>query len=218
VTWRPLAVLVIVGVVCLACGGAGQVTPTSIPGGSPTGAGATVATPSALATPGAVTSPEPASNAPSLLPSDAVVVDLSLLDHLPATVDGLPVEPDAETSASIATSPGLASDASAIAIARVVSATSDDLAIASVVRLRTGPFSEASYDVWRRTYDRAACEPAGGVATTAERRIAGRDLFVGACNGGAQTYHVALGDDVLVSVTAIGSRGFGDLLVAGLRE
>ena len=145
-------------------------------------------------------------------------MDLSLLDHLPATVDGLPVEADAETSASIAASPSLASDASAIAIARVVAPTSDDLAIASIVRLRSGPFSDASFDTWRSTYDRAACEPAGGLAATDEQQIGGRDVFVGTCNGGAQTYHVALGDDILVSVTAIGSRHLGDQLVAALRE
>lgn len=150
--------------------------------------------------------------------SGGVVVDLALLDHLPLTVDGLPVEPDAETSATIAASPTLASDASAIAIARIVSPATEDLAIASVVRLRAGPFSDGSYETWRTTYDRAACEPAGGLAATDEQQIAGREVFVGACNGGAQTYHVALTDDILVSITAIGARHLGDLLVAGLRE
>jgi hypothetical protein len=147
-----------------------------------------------------------------------VIVDLALIDHLPATVDGLPIEADAETSATIAASPSLASDASAIAIARVLSPDSDDLAIASIVRLRAGPFDEASYLQWRTTYDRAACEPAGGLAATDEQQIAGRQVFVGACNGGAQTYHVALTDEVLVSITAIGERHLGELLVAGLRE
>jgi hypothetical protein len=147
-----------------------------------------------------------------------VVVDLSLLDHLPATVDGLSVEPDAETSASIAASPGLAADASAIAIARVVAPASDDLAIASIVRLRSAPFDDAAYAAWRTTYDQAACEPAGGVAATSEQQVGGRQVFVAACNGGAQTFHVALDDDVLISITAIGERHLGDLLVAGLRE
>lgn len=150
--------------------------------------------------------------------ASGVAVDLSLLDHLPSTVDGLPVEADAETSASIAASPGLASDASAIAIARVVATASDDLAVASIVRLRSGPFDVEGYDRWRATYDEAACEPAGGVAATSQRQVDGRTVFVAACNGGAQTFHVALGDDVLVSITAIGERQLGDLLVAGLRE
>ncbi len=150
--------------------------------------------------------------------SSGVAVDLSLLDHLPSTVDGLPVEADAETSASVAASPGLASDASAIAIARVVAAASDDLAVASIVRLRSGPLDAASYGRWRTTYDEAACAPAGGVAATTQRVVDGRTVFATACNGGAQTYHVALGDDILVSITAIGGRQLGDLLVAGLRE
>lgn len=150
--------------------------------------------------------------------SGGVEVDLSLLDHLPATVDGLAVEADAPTSVSIAASPSLASDASAIAIAQVIAPASDDLAIASIVRLRSGPFSDASFARWRSTYDQAACEPAGGLAATDEQQIGGRRVFVGACNGGAQTYHVALTDDILVSITAIGERHLGDLLVAGLRE
>ncbi len=150
--------------------------------------------------------------------SGGVAVDLSLLDHLPATVDGLPVEADAETSASIAASPSLASDASAIAVAQIIAPGTDDLAIASIVRLRSGPFSDASFKTWRTTYDQAACEPAGGLAATHEQQIGGRQVFVGACNGGAETYHVALTKDILVSITAIGARHLGDLLVAGLRE
>lgn len=194
-----------------ACGSATDASPAP---------SATVKLPSltAAAPPTVAASPAPASASPSAASSGAVVVDLTLLDHLPATVDGLPVEADAETSASIAASPSLASDASAIAIARVVSTETDDLAIASIVRLRSGPFSEASYLVWRTTYDRAACEPAGGLAATDEQQIGGRQVFVGACNGGAQTYHIALTDDILVSITAIGARHLGELLVAGLRE
>ena len=196
-----------------ACGGATDVT-------SPPSATVSPPTPTGAASPTVVASPEApsASASASAASSGAVVVDLTLLDHLPATVDGLPVESDAETSASIASSPSLASDASAIAIARVVSADSDDLAIVSIVRLRASPFDEASYLEWRATYDRAACEPAGGLAATDEQQIAGRQVFVGACNGGAQTYHIALTEDILVSITAIGERHLGELLVAGLRE
>jgi hypothetical protein len=175
-------------------------------------------TPTGAASPTVVASPEAPSASASVASSGAVVVDLTLLDHLPATVDGLPVESDTETSASIASSPSLASDASAIAIARVVSAESDDLAIVSIVRLRAGPFDEASYLEWRATYDRAACEPAGGLAATDEQQVGGRQVFVGACNGGAQTYHIALTEDILVSITAIGERHLGELLVAALRE
>jgi hypothetical protein len=154
----------------------------------------------------------------SVASTSGVAVDLSLLDHLPTTVDGLPLEPDAETSASVAASPGLASDATAIAIARVVAAPRGDIAIANVVRLRSGPLDAEAYGRWRATYDEAACEPAGGVAATDQRQISGRTVFVAACNAGAQTYHVALGDDIQVSITAIGGRQLGDLLVAGLRE
>ena len=96
---------------------------------------------------------------------------------------------------------------------------SDDLAVASIVRLRSGPFDDASFGRWRatRTTGRRASRPAAW-RRPSEQQIGGRRVFVAACNGGAQTYHVALGDDVLVSITAIGERHLGDLLVAGLRE
>jgi hypothetical protein len=193
--------VLLLGVALGACGGRTDATPGPSVTGSP-------ASQSAGASPTVTTSPA----------SPSVVVDLTLLDHLPATVDGLSVEADAETSASIAASPSLASDASAIAIARVVATESDDLALASIVRLRSGPFTEASFLVWRTTYDQAACEPAGGLAATEQQQIGGREVFVGVCNGGAQTYHIALTDDILVSITAIGARHLGELLVAGLRE
>jgi hypothetical protein len=209
------AVLVFIAMGAAACNGA-QSAPTAT--GAPTAIAPTppASVPVASATP-IVTPSTPASSAPSP-GTGGVIVDLSLLEHLPGTVDGLPVEPDAATSTSIAGSPGLAADASAIAIGRVVAPGSDDLAIASIVRLRSGPFDDAAFATWRATYDQAACEPAGGVAATSERQVGGRQVFVAACNGGAQTFHVALGDDFIVSITAIGERHLGDLLVAGLRE
>ena len=207
----------IVALASVACGAAsGPTSPSIAPSATvstPTGS-ASLAPPS----PSAAVSPSSPAPASSEGESDGVAVDPSLLEHLPATVDGLPVEPDAETAATIAESPGLATDASAIAIGRVVAPASDDLAVASIVRLRSGPFDDAAFGLWRTTYDRAACEPAGGVAATGEQQVAGRRVFVAACNGGARTYHVVLGDDVLVSITAIGERHLGDLLVAGLRE
>jgi hypothetical protein len=199
----------------LACGGATERTGSpSATLGLPTPTAQTV--PAISPTPAIAPSPS-TSATPSAGASGGVVVDLSLLDHLPATVDGLPVEADAVVSATIAASPGLSSDASAIALARVV-APGGDFAIASIVRLRSGPFSDASFELWRTTYDQAACEPAGGLAASHEQQIGGRQVFVGACNGGAETYHVALTRDILVSITAIGSRHLGDLLVAALRE
>ena len=153
---RAWVALLVVVVGLMGCGGSRDPasSPTREPVGPSATASATTLTSSPAVTPPPSTTPSPAS-------SGAVGVDLALLDHLPPSVDGLPVEADAETSASIAASPSLASDASAIAIARVVSTTSDDLAIASIVRLRSGPLGEAASRAGGRpTTRRPASRPA----------------------------------------------------------
>jgi hypothetical protein len=217
----PAAVLLVtVALVSFACNGvAGTASPPTAPATPATATPGAAASPTVATSPSAtpVVSPTPVGS-PSGSESGDVAVDLSLLAHLPTTVDGLSVEADPEAAKTIAASPKLGPDASAIAVARVVDPASGDLAVATIVRLRSGPFDDASFDTWRTLYDEAACEPAGGVAATSERQVGGRQVFVAACNGGAQTFHVALGDDFIVSITAIGERHLGDLLVAGLRE
>ena len=122
---------------------------------------------------------------------------------------------------SMATDPSLAQSASAIAVGVVVaagSASGDDLAISTVTRLRPGVYSDSFYDQWRTAYDAAACEPAGGVSSHVQRLIGPHTVEVTICAQGARTYHTHLGGDVLVSITAVGDRRFGDLVMAGLRE
>jgi hypothetical protein len=151
-----------------------------------------------------------------------VPVDLSLLDHLPDSVDGVALEPDPETSAQIASDPSLSIAATGllIALAAAGTETADDLAIVSAVRLRPGIFGEAFFRSWRDSYDTAACEAAGGVTGHAEAEIAGRTTFIGTCAGGAHTYHVRLegADDIVVSVTSVGERRLGEQVMAGLTE
>jgi hypothetical protein len=151
--------------------------------------------------------------------SAGVVVDASLLAHLPASVGGVPMTEDAATAAQVAADPGLGQAATAIAMSLAISAsdTSEDLAIASVIKLRPGVFSGPFYAEWRTAYDDAACGQAGGVAGSSEQLIGAYHAFIGSCTGGARTYHVQLPDDILVSVTAAGTRDFGALVVAGLR-
>jgi hypothetical protein len=110
-------------------------------------------------------------------------------------------------------------DAIVLAIA-AGSSVADDLAIVSVVRLRSGVFDEGFFRSWRDSYDEAACDAAGGVSGHAEAEIGGRTTFIGTCAGGAHTYHVRLETDdvILVSVTAVGERRLGEQVVAGLTE
>jgi hypothetical protein len=168
----------------------------------------------------APSSPGRASTAPE--PS-AVTVDATLLHVLPATIDGVALEPDPTTASQIAVDPSLADTAQAIGVALAIrpgTSGGDDLAVASVIRLRPGVFSEAWFETWRRTYDEGACEVAGGVqGPPSQTSIAGRTVYVGTCAGDAHTYHVHLADPTLiVSVTAAGPDRFGELVVAGLAE
>lgn len=193
--------------------GCGGPSPSSSPAPSPS--------PSLTATPSS--SASPSSPGPTVVSSDApsVAVDPGLLGHLPDAVDGSALVADPETAAGIAADPALATSASAIDLARVVIAggsLGDDLAIASVVQLRPGVFGSAFFEAWRRTYDAAACASAGGTTGTSQPATIGTlTVYVGACAGGAATYHAALPGDVLVSITSVGARDLGRLVMEGLR-
>lgn len=180
------------------------------------------------ATSGPATDPPPAPTAPTATPGTRaasgsivpIVVDPTLLALLPSQVDGLPLEPAVAAAAEMITDPTLAASASgvAVAVAATGSATTDDFASVSVVRLRPGTFTEPLFADWRRSYDEAACAPAGGVAGHTQQIIGSRTIEVTVCTGGARTLHAHLAGDVLVSITAVGDRKLGDLVMAGLRE
>lgn len=130
--------------------------------------------------------------------------------------------PAPETATDIALDPSLTFSVEAIAVALAVSPGSsgssgaEDLVIASVVRLRPDVFDETFFRDWRETYDAAACEPAGGVQGNAESEIDGRQVFIGSCANGGLTYHLRYGEDVIVSLTSLGERRFGELVVKNL--
>lgn len=184
-------------------------SPSSDPPGSP-------AAPSA--SPSSATTANPSAAQPA--GSGAVAVDASLLDVLPPDVDGVAIEPDPASSASVAGDPLLVGEVEAVAIGLAVDAASEgaNLAIASVVRLRAGVFGDAFYRNWRDSYDEAACAQAGGVVGNAETEIGGRQVFIGSCTGGAHTYHVVAREGILVSVTAVGEKRLGEKIVAGIRS
>jgi hypothetical protein len=154
--------------------------------------------------------------------SSGILVDQTLLDHLPVEVGGIALVSDPDTAGNIATDPDLATNAAAIAVAFAIgpgASDGDDVAVVSLVQLRPGVFDDAFFRDWRDSYDAAACDAAGGVAGNAQAEIDGRDIYIGTCAAGAHTYHAYLEDaSVVVSVTSVGDLRLGEQIMAGLRE
>lgn len=153
----------------------------------------------------------------------SVRVDARLLERLPTEIDGVGAQVDAETAEELAGDPALQAQVDAIAIAIYIapeaSGSSGDYAVATVVHLRPGIFSDTFYRDWRDTFDAGVCEQAGGVSTRAETTIAERRVYIGTCAGGITTYHVHLpADDVLISIQGAGGRRLGERIVEGLTE
>ena len=206
-----LGAVVLVALVAAVAGCDSPTAPTAptVPSASPAGAIGVPAT-SAPANSGPATSPAPA----------PIVVDLTLLALLPVQVDGVTLKPAPEAAAAMTADAYLGISTSAIAVGIVAtgSASGDDFASVSVVRLRPGVYSEPFFEAWRQAYDAAACAPAGGVAGHRQQVIGAHMVEVTLCTGGARTLHVHLSGDILISITTVGARGFGGLVLAGLRE
>jgi hypothetical protein len=201
-----VAALVLVALVALL--GCTPTVPTSPAVAIPT------PTPSPVASPPSTPSPSPASATASGR------VDSTLLDALPREIDGQALRPDDESAAAIENLPA---DVEALAIGLYIrpgSSAADDFAIVNVARLQAGVFDEGWFRSWRDTYDRGACEVAGGVAPgSTEAEIAGHATHIESCQGGVHLYHVHLTDpDRVVSITAAGDGRFGERVVAGLTE
>lgn len=150
-----------------------------------------------------------------------LVVDTSLLAILPTSVAGVALLPAPVTAAGMIADPMLQTTTAAVAVGSVVApgdSRGDDLAIATVIRLRPGVYSDAFYTRWRADYDAAACEPAGGISSHVQQRIGQHPVEETVCVQGARTYHTYLGGDLLISITGVGDRKFGDLVMAGLRQ
>ncbi len=199
-----MALLVLASVSVAACGGDAAAS------GSAAGSTPTDAAPTSIPTAG--TSPGVAA---------PLVVDGRLLRILPASIAGIAMQPAPDSAAGMVGDAALAQAASAVAVGIVVApggSSGDDLAVSSVIQLRPGVYSDDFYRGWRDSYDRAACAPAGGVASHAQQLIGPHTVEVTVCSQGARTYHTTLPGDRLVSITAVGDRKFGDLVMAGLRQ
>lgn len=147
-----------------------------------------------------------------------VAVDPSLLEILPATVDGLEIAENREGEAAALGDPLLARVGSAVAAGFAIEPASGDFVYAIVVRLLPGAMTETVFRDFRDSFDEGACSQADGVVGRAETRIGGRTVYIGTCAGGLRTYHLWLADrGVLISASAVGERLLGELLVENLR-
>jgi hypothetical protein len=150
--------------------------------------------------------------------SGSVPIDPSLLAQLPSTVGGLALVEDVETESHDAADPSHLVDLAGLAVAIAADPSTANLAVASVVRLKPGVYSDAYFRSWRESFDSGACSQAGGVAGSAEAVIAGHRTYIGHCAGGLLTYHVYLPATAsIVSIWSIGERRAGELIVQGLR-
>jgi hypothetical protein len=160
----------------------------------------------------------PASSDPSAAASAGMLaIDRTLLAQLPASLNGLDRQNDADADASIQTDPSLAAIGSAYVTAFYVQPSSGDSAYAIVSRLRGGTISDATYKDWRETYGTGACGDAGGVIGQAETTLGIRQVDVTRCSGAQQVYYVLIGDrGVLLTITSTGQSQLGRDLVEQL--
>lgn len=151
-------------------------------------------------------------------PTSGVEIDPSLLEILPATVDGLAVDESPEGEAAALGDPLLDDVASALAAGLAIEPATGDFVYAVVVRLLPDAMDGQVFRDWRDSFDEGACSQADGVSGHAETQIGGRTVYIATCVGGLRTYHVWIEEDaVLISASAVGERRLGELLIENLR-
>jgi hypothetical protein len=179
---------------------------------------ATQPSPTPVSTPTAYGTPTDDTSTSAPNSGGSVVIDPGLLLVLPAKVAGLVVEESPEGDQSAETAPELARIATAAVGAVAVDVASTDLVYALVVKLRAGALTDGGFRNWRDSYDEGVCGGASLVVGHAETPIAGRTVFIGTCSGGLRTYHIWIESrNLLISVSSLGTRRFGELLLAELR-
>jgi hypothetical protein len=159
-------------------------------------------------------------SSPTTPPSDPepVVLDETLLQVLPESIDGVPVTESIDEAARALTDPGLPLIATALDVGVAVDPGSGNLASAHVVRLRPDAFDATTFQQWRSSYDEGACTASGGIVGRAEASIDDRNVFITSCVAGLRTYHVWLEEQgLLVSASSIGDDRFGEKLMDMLR-
>ena len=200
-----------------AASGAGAAPTTSAASGSPTA-------PTTSAAWGSPTAPSPSpgaatSGAPLASSGSRAVVDGTLLSVLPPFVTGLAVREFPEAESEAVADAGIGRNISRLATAFVGDVGGANWAYTAIVDVRPEARSDAFYRDWQESFDRSACERAGGVTGHTSVVIAGYDVERTACGGGVRTYHVRIaGTGLLISISDLGEAKFGELEIAGLRS
>ena len=201
----PLLALILV-----ACQPAG---PTATPGGEPGSSGAG-ASPSAAAV--ATLGPPPSPTPPD--ETTPVVLDPTVLEFLPASINGIDVVESIDEATEALADPALPRIASAMDAGIAVDSGTGNLVAAWVLRLRPDTFTDAIYRQFRNAYDEGRCQAAGGVVASVETTIDDRAVHITTCVQGLRTYHVWLEDSgVLISAWSVGAGKFGEILMSNLR-
>ena len=216
--WGAVGLIVLVGIAG-GCDSKANPAPVVSAGASP--GTSTLAPPSLAVLPSLATS---SAGTPSDSPSTSgsagpvIPIDPLLLVILPDSVGGQPISEMPDIEANLMTDPDLQTNAASLAVALGINSGTGDFAYVAVIQLKPLVFSNAWFSSWRESYDQGACSQSNGLKSTSSTTIGGRQVFVGTCAGGAMTYHVHLvGPDRVVSITSVGTAGFGALVVAGLK-
>ena len=182
--------------------------------GSPSPAGAS---PAGSDTPVAEESLAPAESDPAeSLAAGLIPVDPTLLDLLPATVNGVALDPEPDPEG--ANDPALVDSVDRLAQAILVDPASSDFVVISVIALRPGVFDQAYFRSWRDSFDEGACSQSDALAGHAQAVIAGMTVFIGRCTGGVTTYHTWLASHrAIVSISELLDTRLGEQVMAGLR-
>lgn len=209
-------------VACLMLGGcAANTTPVPTTSPSPSPTTLPTAHPSAVAvvpSPSAPAGPAGGSAAASGSSGPTVPIDPLLLAVLPSTVAGQTISEIPEIEANLVIDPDLVANAAALAVALGINSATGDFAYIAVIELKPLVFSNSWYLSWRQSYDQGACSQSNGLTSTTSAMLGGWQVFEGICQGGALTYHVHLtGPDRIVSITSVGSAGYGAIVAAGLK-
>jgi hypothetical protein len=171
-------------------------------GSSPTAPGASAAT--------VVKGPSPSGS------TGALARNAELLRILPASVANSPVKRDPDREAAALGDAGLLLNASALAAA-TVGDNGENIATAILVVRRPEVSMATWFPGYRADFDAAVCEPIGGAGVTSTATIAGREVQVTECKGGATVYHVVLRrGTTILSIFDLGPGQFGRKLLEGL--
>jgi hypothetical protein len=174
-------------------------------------------------TPATTPSPSPSSST-SLAgsPAGSVEADPGLFAVIAGDADALDFRYDPDTTASVATDPGVAADAKGLAIGLYTVKGQQpvtDYGIVSILHLRDPARNEDWFRAYRDSYDESACAQAGGVSRHAQTEMSGHTVFIGGCAGGAFTYHLRSRDGALVvSITSVGPADLGSRLAADVEQ